>query len=128
MADTIAIVALGVQYSFITLIVALYGGKAFRLGIALFVFLLLAGIALAVWHIVKKSAAAWAMFALESVLVGIAFLGVDWLEAYSQGQSNPMHMSGLLGLPLTLLICPVGTMICLAGLVRAFYSQKRERV
>jgi hypothetical protein len=68
----------------------------------------------------------WWKLAVRSVILGIAFLGADVLIALLHGQANPFHFpGGLLGLPLTFLICPVGTIICLAGLARASYMSKR---
>jgi hypothetical protein len=68
----------------------------------------------------------WRRLAVRSVILGIAFFGADLLIALLHGQSNPFHFpGGLLGLPLTFLICPVGTIICLAGLARAYYISRR---
>ena len=68
----------------------------------------------------------WGNLAVRSVILGVAFLGADALIALLHGQANPFHFpGGLLGLPLTFLICPVGTIICLAGLARASYIGKR---
>jgi hypothetical protein len=68
----------------------------------------------------------WRRLAIRSVILGIAFFGADILIALLHGQANPFHFpGGLLGLPLTFLICPVGTIICLAGLVRASYINRK---
>ena len=71
----------------------------------------------------------WGRFAVRSVILGGAFFGADLLIALLHGQANPFHFpGGLLGLPLTFLICPVGTIICLAGLARASYISKRAAI
>jgi hypothetical protein len=68
----------------------------------------------------------WGRLAVRSVVLGIGFVGVDILLALLNGQANPFHYpGGLLGLPLTFLICPGGTIICLAGLARASYISRR---
>ncbi len=71
----------------------------------------------------------WGRLAVRSVVLGIAFFGADLLIALVQGQAFPFHfVGGMLGLPLTFLICPVGTIICLAGLARAYYISKRPSI
>jgi integral membrane sensor domain MASE1 len=68
----------------------------------------------------------WGRLVVRSVVLGIAFFGADLLLALLHGQANPFHFpGGLLGLPLTFLICPGGTIICLVGLVRASYISRR---
>ncbi|MGH9743059.1 MAG: hypothetical protein ACRD51_12000 [Candidatus Acidiferrum sp.] len=124
MADSIAILALGLQYSLILLIINMFFRVPLSFAAATIAFLALAVIGLALWH--RKSppqtVKQWANFAAGSVVLGIAFFGVDLLLAYLNGHTNPLDFpGGLLGLPLTILVCPVATIICLAGLVRAFY-------
>jgi hypothetical protein len=91
-------------------------------------FLILTSIGLVLWHVKKvpQTVKQWWGLAARSVVLGIAFFGVDLLIALLNGQANPLHFpGGLLALPLTLLVCPGGTIICLAGLARAFYISRR---
>jgi hypothetical protein len=51
---------------------------------------------------------------------------VDVLMAWFHGIANPLYFRGeLLGIPLTLAVCPDFTMICVAGLVRAPYLNRK---
>ncbi len=128
MADLIAIIVLGLQYSLIISIVDLYLPVHLPFGLALVVFLALASLGTAFWHRKKFSRTKqWGRYTMWSVLLGLTFFGADLLLAYLHGQPNPIHFSGgLLGLPLTFLVCPGGTMVCVAGLVRAFYVDSRS--
>lgn len=129
MADAAALLALAGQYSLVFLIISVYFRPGFRLEIAVLLFAVLAVIAVVIWHsLKKKTAGAWGMFALYSVVFGILFFGADWFETFIQRQPSPLYMSGLLGLPLTILVCPVGTMVCVAGVVRALYLRRTECV
>jgi hypothetical protein len=87
----------------------------------------LASLAIALWRHKKypQTVKQWGRFTIYSIVLGVAFFGVDFLIALLNGQANPLHFpGGLLGLPLTLLVCPGGTIICLAGLARAFYINR----
>jgi hypothetical protein len=132
MADLLAIAALGLQYAAIILIVDLYLGGLFPLALAMTIFLFLAGVGIALWHREKfpPTVKCWGRFTGYSVLLGVGFFGADLLLALVHGEANPFHFpGGLLGLPLTFLVCPGATMVCLAGLVRAFYiSRTCERL
>jgi hypothetical protein len=56
---------------------------------------------------------------MRSVVLGVVFFAIDLLWAYLHGRTNPLNYpAGLLGIPLTVAICPGFTMICAAGLVR----------
>jgi hypothetical protein len=128
MADAIAVLILGLQYSLIVLFIDLYFPKTIPVSVAIGVFLVFATIAIAVLHGKKaaaRNAAAWGLLALLSVFLGITFLGGDWLVAFLNGESSLHHFAGgLLGLPLTILVCPCGTMVCVAGSVRALYIRR----
>jgi hypothetical protein len=91
--------------------------------------MILASIGIAVWHreTLSQSAREWGRLAVRSVVLGLAFFGGDFLIALFNGHANPFHFpGGLLGLPLTFLICPGATMICLAGLARASYRTREK--
>jgi len=129
MADIIAILALGLQYSVIVLVTNSFLRTPLPLVAVTIIFLVLVIIGIALWHreTFAKTVNQWKRLGVRSVGLGIAFFGADFLIALSQGQANPLHFpGGLLGLPLTFLICPGGTIICAAGLVRAFYIDRRE--
>jgi hypothetical protein len=127
-ADLIAILSLGLQYSLIISIIDLYLRTELPLVLVMIGFLALAAIGIAIWHKKKasQSAAAWGKLLVIALILGIGFFGVDLLVALLNGQRNPLHVAGgLLGLPLTVLVFPAFTMICLAGLVRAVYISRR---
>jgi hypothetical protein len=127
MADLIAIVMLGLQYFLVVLVVNSWLGTALTFSIIAITLLILTSIGLLLWHRKKLSQTAmqWVTLAVRSVVLGIAFFGVDFLIALSHGQANPFrYPGGLLGLPLTFLICPGGTIISLAGVARAFYMSR----
>lgn len=124
MADLIAILALGLQYSLIVLLIDLYNPAPVSFAAVMVVFLVLVSIGIVLWHgkTFAKSVKQWATLAVRSVVLGAAFFGADLLLALLHGHVNPLHFpGGLLGLPLTLFVCPGGTMICLSSLVRASY-------
>jgi hypothetical protein len=127
MADLIAILALGLQCSLIIVAVNFWVSTTLSFVEAIsFPILVIVGLVL--WHRKEFSQTVkqWSSLAVRSVILGIGFFGVDFLVALSQGQPNPLHFpGGLLGLPLTLLVCPGGTIICLAGAVRALYISRR---
>ena len=128
MADLIAILVLGLQYSLIVLIINLYLRTPLPFAVVTIIFLVLASIGIGLWHREKFSQTVkqWERLTVRSVVLGIAFFGADLLLSLLHGQANPLHFpGGLLGLPLTLFVCPGGTIICLAGLVRASYINRR---
>lgn len=127
MGDLIAIVALGLQYSLIVFVINLWLRTTLPFSTVTISFLILGSIGMVLWHRKKLSQTVkrWGTLAARSVVLGVAFFGVDFLIALLQGQPNPFHFpGGLLGLPLTFLICPGGTIICLAGLVRDLYISR----
>jgi hypothetical protein len=124
MADLIGTMVLGIQYSLIVFIVNLWLRTTLPFGAVTVGFLILGSIGMVLWHRKKFSQPVkkWGSLAAGSVGLGIAFFGADFLLALLRGQVNPLHFpGGLLGLPLTFLVCPGGTIICLAGLARALY-------
>jgi hypothetical protein len=128
MADLIAIIILGLQYSLVILIINMWFRIALPFRAVAIGFLILASIGGVLWHRLKlsQSTKQWGALAVRSIVLGGAFFAGDLLVALSHGQTNPFHFpGGLLGLPLTFLICPGGTIICLAGLVRASYISRR---
>lgn len=130
MADLIAILAIAAQYYVVILIVNWYLGSVLTFGTVLGGFLALATLGLASWHQKRFSQTVkqWRKLTLSSVILGIAFFGSDLFWAYLHGHANPfLDNGGLLGLPLTFLVCPGATMICLAGIVRAFLISRRAR-
>ena len=129
MADLIAISTVGLQYCLIISIVDLYFRKILPLSIVVAIFVILISAGLAVWHKKRswQTAKQWRKPILLSLIVGVAFFGCDLLLAHLNGQSNPLLFpGGLLGIPLTLAVCPGFTMICVAGLVRALYLSTRS--
>lgn len=128
MADLIAILTLGLQYSLIVFVTNLWLRTTLPFSAVTVAFLILGSIGMLLWHRKKLSQTVkqWRTLAFRSVVLGMAFFGYDLLIALLHGQANPFHFpGGLLGLPLTFLICPGGTIICLAGLVRASYISRR---
>lgn len=127
MADAIAILILAAQYVLVILGVDLFFRSAPG-GVVIGIFIAIAAIAVAVWHVRKdKTPAEWGILALNSVVLGILFFGGDWLVAYLNGYSNPFRFpggGGPLGLTATVLVCPCATMVCVAGSARALYSKK----
>jgi hypothetical protein len=130
MANLLAILALGLQYATVILVIDLFVGKALPLWaiVAIFVVLVIAGFV--VWN-TKESAEKieeWRKLTISSLIIGVGFFGWDAFLAYQHGQANPLRFTGgPLGLSLTLAVCPGFTSICVAGMVRAFYlSRIRE--
>lgn len=124
MADFIAIVTLGLEYFLIILVANLWLRTTLPFSLVGITFGILAVVGMLLWHRKKASPTVkqWGTLAVRSVILGIALFGVDLLVALLQGQPNPFRFpGGLLGLPLTLLVCPGGTIICLAGLIRTYY-------
>lgn len=127
MADLIGLVTLGLQYSLLVFVANLWFGSTLPFNGIGIIFAVLAVIGMLLWHREKllPTVKKWRTLAVRSVILGIAFFVVDLVIALLNGQANPLHYpGGLLGLPLTLLICPGGTIICLAGLVRASYISR----
>jgi uncharacterized membrane protein (Fun14 family) len=128
MADLIAILALGLQYSLIVFVINLWLRTTLPFSAVVITFLILASIGVVLWRREKlaQTAKQWGRLAVRSVVLGIAFFGVDFLIGLLNGQTNPLRFpGGLLGLPLTFLICPGGTIMCVAGLLRALYITGR---
>jgi hypothetical protein len=128
-ADAIAVLTLAVEYSLTIVIAKAVFGRAFPWVIFAVIFPVFAGIAVAIFHVKeeKLSSATWGWLALLSPGAGLAFFGVDWLEAFLHGESNPLRYHGSpLGLPLTILVCPVGTTVLVAGFARALWIKKTE--
>jgi hypothetical protein len=129
MADSIAIVTLGLQYALIIIVGDLWLGASVPISVVAVTFLILTSVGLLLWHRkgLAQTAKQWGTLAVRSIILGIGLYGVDFLIALLHGRANPFHFpGGLLGLPLTFLICPGGTVICLAGFVRASYVSKLE--
>jgi peptidoglycan biosynthesis protein MviN/MurJ (putative lipid II flippase) len=127
MPDLMAILTVGLQYWLIIAIVHLYSGKVLPLGTAAALFIILTGVGLAFWHKKEswKTARKWRRSILGSLIVGVAFFAIDWSLAYLNGQSNPfLYPGGLLGIPVTVAVCPGFTMICVAGLIRTLYLNR----
>jgi hypothetical protein len=127
MADLVAILALGLQYAVIILITQLSFRGLLSLWLDAAVFLMLATAGIIVWHKEKYSnnPKEWRKLGVSSVILGFLFFAWDVVLAYLRGYANPFHFpGGLLGLPLTLAVCPGLTMICVAGLARALYLKK----
>ena len=128
MADTIALLALGLQYWLIVFLIGWWFRTTPSFVELAIAFLILVGIGIVLWRrdTFAQTVKQWGKATLASVGLGVAFFGVDFLIALLKGQQvNPFHFpGGLLGLPLTFLVCPGGTIICLAGLVRAAYLTK----
>jgi hypothetical protein len=128
MADLIAILVLGLQYSLIVFVIVLYLRAAIPVAAVTIVFLVLASISIVLWHRKEFSQTVnqWRRYTAWSIVLGVAFFGADLFLGYLHGYANPLHFpGGLLGLPLTLLICPGATIVCSAGLVRASYVSRR---
>lgn len=130
MANLIAILILGLQYSIVILVIDLTIDRPLPLWLALAVFLLLASIGILVWEKKKSSEKVeeWKKLTKSSLILGLAFFAADELIAYLHGQVNPLRFpGGLLALPLTIAIFPGMTSICVAGVVRAIYITKSNQ-
>src|SRR5258708_34146924 len=104
MADLIAIVALGLQYSLVVFAVNLWLRTALPFSAVAITFLILASIGMLLWHRKKLSQTAkqWGTLAVRSVVLGIGFFVADLLIALFNGQATPCTFpGGLLALPLT---------------------------
>jgi hypothetical protein len=127
MSDLIAILAVGLQYWLIILIIDWYHGRVLPVSISVAVFAILVAVGLALWHRTGpwQTAKQWRRSTIASLILGGAFFAIDLLWAHLHGQTNPLNYpAGLLGIPLTVAICPGFTMICIAGLVRLLYLDK----
>lgn len=127
MADSIAVLVMALQYGLIVSIFDLYFGKALPLWIVVGIFVVLSTVGIALWHKKKswQTAKQWRKLIFISLILGVGFFASDLVLAYLHGQTNPLHVAGgLLGLPLTIAICPGFTMICVAGLVRSLYLNR----
>lgn len=129
-ADAVAVLTLGAQCWLVT-IAAEKLFPSFTSDIAIGVFPVLAGLTVAILH-AKEGAvttAEWGWLALLSCGAGLAFLSIDWAIAFLNGEPNLAHFRGSpLGLPLTILVCPVGTMTCIAGFTRELFMSKMKMV
>jgi len=129
MADAIALLVLAAQYALAVLALSRYLGTDLPLEAVVAVFVAYAGIGIAVWHKNKQWDAAvsrWAKLSLFSVIAAIACVGVDSLLGYSEGAKPVFTGGGLLGFPLTILLCPPFIMISVAGLARALLRQRNR--
>ena len=123
MADLIAALAVCVQYAVVISLVYRYLWRIPISFVAIMLILLLVS-GLIVWHSRKFSGNArrWCKLSAYSIVLGIAFFAWDWLLAYMHGHVNPLRFAGgLLGLPLTVAVCPGATIIAFAGALRATY-------
>jgi hypothetical protein len=129
MDDLIGAAVIGVQYWLGILVASRYLGTELPREAVIGIFLAYAGIGIAIWQKKKewqRAVATWAKLSLASVIAGIVLIGVDSLLGYSEGAKPVFIGGGLLGFPLTVLVCPPFTMICVAGLVRALYVSRME--
>lgn len=126
-ADAIGLLILGLQYfSIIALADACFGAGLPR-DTMTGLFAAFAILAIVVWRSKKNAdnAAEWGKFALISIFLGLGFFGVDWMIAYFNGEPRPSFAVGTpLGLILTVAVCPCATMVCVAGLIRAVYTNR----
>ncbi len=130
MADLVAVATLALHYLLVVFLVNSWRAAALPFSIAAISFVILAGIGLLHWHRneLSQPVRRWVTLAVRSVVLGSAFFGADFLIALAHGIANPFrYPGGLLGLPLTFLICPCGTIICLAGVAKAYYSEHATR-
>jgi len=124
MANLIAILTLAILYILIMMVVISFTHSNLGLAAMLAIFIVLAMIGIIVWNLKESSEKTeeWKKLTRASVILGIAFFAGDELLAFLHGQINPLRFAGgLLGLPLTLAVCPGFTLICVAGLVRAHF-------
>ena len=131
MADLMAIIVVSVQFWMIVLVIDSCFGAVLPASIAVAIFVVLVSVGLVVWH--KRESAQtverWQRLIFGSIILGVLFFACDLLLSFLHGQSNPLkYPGGLLGLPLTVTICPGFTMICIAGLVRTLYLNLKTNV
>lgn len=87
-----------------------------------------------VWHGSERTrhwdSKKWGRTAIVSLLCGATFFGLDVLVGGSDGHYKTFieaaSHSGLLGLPVTILICPVGTIVALGGWLRCMVEEGLE--
>ncbi|HLJ78105.1 MAG TPA: hypothetical protein VKT75_11865 [Acidobacteriaceae bacterium] len=69
----------------------------------------------------------WGYAAIGSLLCGTVFFAIDVLVGSLDGHHKTFleaaSHSGMLGLPLTILVCPVGTVIAFGGWLRSLVEQ-----
>ena len=128
MDDLIGITVIAVQFAF-ALGVSRYFGVELPREAMIGIFLAYAGIGIAIWH--KKrdwdAVATWTKLCLASVIAAVVLVSVDSLLGYSEGAKPVFTGGGLLGFPVTVLICPPFIMISVAGLVRAVYRSRSSQ-
>lgn len=117
MEDLLGVSALAMEYVIIMLVLH-YLGLAVPFWIAVAVFVALAFIGLGVWD--QKTREEWRKLAIGSVILGIAFFGIDVLLAHLNGQKTSQFQGGPLGLPVTFATWGCA-MVSVAGLARALY-------
>lgn len=121
MADAVAVFVLALQYLLLVFAVK-YFWMALPLGIVVDVFIALAIAAIVYWHKKKSSREVreWRRLIVLSIIIGVLFDALDLLL---------FHLDiggGILSFPLNIVICPIFTIICVAGLVRALYIGRRD--
>lgn len=128
MDDLIGVIAIAVQYSVAIRLADRYFGLELPKEAVMGIFLVYAGTGLVIWHKKREwqgAVAVWAKLSLMSVAAAIAWVSVDSLLGYSEGAKPVFTGGGLLGFPLTVLICPPFTMISVGGFMRAVYVRSR---
>jgi hypothetical protein len=99
----------------------------FSIWLLLLLLLLLIVAAMMFWHSEKAptSVAGWRKAIVWSIVLGVLFFATDLGVGYLFGESGSLPLAaGPSGIILTVLVCPVFTMICVAGLGRAVLSQE----
>jgi hypothetical protein len=121
MADTLAIFVLAMQYLLVVLAVKHFW-PTLPLAIAVGVFIIVAIAGIVYWHKKKsQEVREWRKLIVFSIVVGgilLNLLDVVLLRLDIGG--------GILSFPLNFAICPIFTIICVAGLVRSLYIGRAQ--
>ena len=126
-SDCVGILTIGVQLYFLVRWLVPNDGSRVILGVLAYI--LLAGLALYLWHKeppVKKlfEPSEWAMAIVASVAMGGVSFGIDMLIGlFNNPRLSPIEAGtkagSPFGFPLTVMLCPGFTMLAIAGLLRA---------
>jgi hypothetical protein len=127
--DVIGVLMIGIQLYWVVRWLVPADGS--RLILYILAYVVLAGIALYVWHKdppVKRLSAPreWAMAVVGSILVGGASFGIDIvIGLIHKPKLSPIEAGtkagSPFGFPLTVMLCPGFTMLAIAGLVRVLF-------
>jgi hypothetical protein len=136
LADAIGLVLIAVQLVFVFRWLVPDDGTRFVAGV--FAYVILAAVALRIWHGRETSerfsdARDWAGVVIGSILLGCLSFGVDILVGSStHPEMSPIKAGRNAGSPfgfmLTIFLCPGVTMVAVAGVIRSFLVRENDTV